>query len=92
MAVTYFHDLFGQFSVNHADDYLEDILPSITNVGNEILTIPPSDEEIQSAIHNLPKNSAPGPDSFNGSFYQACWPIIEVKLPEPFNTFLKASV
>jgi hypothetical protein len=34
-------------------------------------------EEVQSAVTSIPKDNAPGPDGFIGSFYHKCWDIVK---------------
>ncbi|WVZ65364.1 LOW QUALITY PROTEIN: hypothetical protein U9M48_014741 [Paspalum notatum var. saurae] len=36
-----------------------------------------TEEEIHSAILQMPTEKAPGPDGFTGTFYRMCWPIIK---------------
>lgn len=49
----------------------------------------PNDDEIWSAVSNLPKDSAPGPDGFSGNFDQACWSIIGSDITEAILYFFK---
>lgn len=67
--------MLGEFSVAPDNEYFDDINPSISEEDNAMLSESPSDEEIRDAVHNLPKDSAPGPDGFNDAFCQACWTI-----------------
>lgn len=68
MAASFFQDLLGQFSVSPRSDYFDDIAHSFTSSDNEMLTKIPIADEIWDVVRNLPKDSAPGPDGFNGSF------------------------
>lgn len=43
---------------------------------NEELAKIPSEEEIKNVVFSMDPNSSPGPDGFNGQFYQTCWEII----------------
>jgi hypothetical protein len=36
-----------------------------------------SEEEIWGVVKDLPPDRAPGPDGFNGAFYQRAWPVIK---------------
>uniref|UniRef100_A0A453PE72 Reverse transcriptase domain-containing protein n=1 Tax=Aegilops tauschii subsp. strangulata TaxID=200361 RepID=A0A453PE72_AEGTS len=38
---------------------------------------PFSEDEIWSAIKQMPAGKAPGPDGFTAEFLRACWPIIK---------------
>ena len=35
-----------------------------------------SEEEVRSAINDLGKEKAPGPDGFNIAFFRRCWEIV----------------
>lgn len=45
--------------------------------GLEELSLPFSDEEINTVLKELPTDRAPGPDGFNGMFFKRCWSIIK---------------
>jgi hypothetical protein len=36
-----------------------------------------AEEEIKSAINEMPKENVSGPDGFIGAFYQKCWDIVK---------------
>ena len=56
---------------------IKDIVPKmVTNEENESLTITLSDDEIRAIVFSMGADSAPGPDGFNGSFYQSCLSVI----------------
>jgi hypothetical protein len=44
------------------------------------LDLPFSEQEIQNAIFSTPKEKAPGPDGYIGSFFTNCWDIIKEDL------------
>lgn len=46
-----------------------------------------SEQEIEQAVHNLPKGKAPGLDGFTNDFYGSCWEIIKTDLVNAFNAF-----
>ncbi|XP_059277530.1 uncharacterized protein LOC132031564 [Lycium ferocissimum] len=56
---------------------LENIDSILTNEDNESLVAVPSMDETFQAIILLDPDSAPGPDGFNGRFYQATWDVIK---------------
>ena len=41
------------------------------------LVAPFAHKEIDDMVSEMPPDRAPGPDSFNGAFLKACWPIIK---------------
>ena len=49
------------------------------------LEAPFSQEEIKETILSMPRDKAPGPDGFTGTFYRACWDIIKDDLTTTFN-------
>ncbi|XP_026451545.1 uncharacterized protein LOC113351837 [Papaver somniferum] len=60
------------------EDSLLDVIPSlITSEDQEMLDVIPSREEIKNIIFEMDPDSSPGPDGFSGSFYRACWMIIQ---------------
>lgn len=70
VAVNYYTNLFCFVGSNLSIHLAEDFTPHlVTDVMNNMLTISPSKDEIQSAVFILKKNSAPGPDEFGGIFY-----------------------
>ncbi|XP_026435147.1 uncharacterized protein LOC113332862 [Papaver somniferum] len=50
---------------------------SVTTEDQSMLDAVSEAEEIKQAIWDMDSNSAPGPDSFSGMFYKACWNIIQ---------------
>jgi hypothetical protein len=39
--------------------------------------VPFSLDEVKNTIKSMPPDKAPGPDSFPGAFFKACWKIIK---------------
>jgi len=59
----------------------EEVIPNLVNeTTNELLTTLPTHSEIKSAVFNLNKDSAPGPDGFGAFFLQTYWDIIQKEL------------
>ncbi|WCJ21304.1 hypothetical protein M5689_003468 [Euphorbia peplus] len=58
-------------------DCVREVIPTMVNSeDNDSLTCSPLDEEIKLSTFSMDRESAPGPDGFNGSFYHAFWDII----------------
>lgn len=76
--INHFQSLLGTFSTCINDESIFDNIPKLINEDtNNMLTNVPSKIEIKNAIFSLGKNSAAGPDGFNGAFFQNCWHIIK---------------
>jgi hypothetical protein len=56
------------------------------------LDAPFSEDEIKQAIDDLPAKKAPGPDSFRGVFYKACWGIIKNDIMTAFQCWYNQTV
>lgn len=72
----YFKSLFTL--VGHKDwgDILDCIQPLVSKLMNNDLTKPMEVEEIKVAVTQMGGLNAPGPDGFQGIFYQSYWDII----------------
>jgi hypothetical protein len=89
LATNYYKELFGPGMGN-----LFDIDPSLwqadENVSvmeSEYLSRPFEEEEIRSALFQMEKNKAAGPDGMSIEFYQSCWDIIKLVMLDLFNDF-----
>ncbi|KAL8502778.1 hypothetical protein ACS0TY_021769 [Phlomoides rotata] len=82
--VQFYTELFNAQNHDTYDDTnLRDfILLVIDLVDNDMLTALPSGEEIKRAVFDMEPSSSPGPDGFDGSFYQACWDVIDFDVIE----------
>lgn len=56
-----------------------------------MFTAIPTAEEIKKAVFDLDPSSAPGPNSFGGSFYQSCRDIIEQDVVNAITMFFETS-
>jgi len=54
-------------------------------INQDNIDLPFTKEEIWQAINQMPKEKAPGPDGFTGSFYSACWSIIQNEVSAAFD-------
>ena len=69
---------------------IKDVIPElVTAADNYLLVATPSNEEIRRAVFSLDPNSAPGPDGFNGSFFQHCWDIVGSDVCEGIKDFFR---
>lgn len=65
--------------------------PITDNMNDELVAIPVL-EEIHSAVFQLGALKAPGPDGFNGSFYQQSWESIKDDLAQLVQEFFQKGV
>lgn len=74
----YFSDLFT--STFPSDDKLKEVVNSVEEgVSDEtriMLAEPYTKEDIEKAVFNMHPTKAPGPDGFNGRFFQKLWPEV----------------
>ncbi|XP_026398577.1 uncharacterized protein LOC113294395 [Papaver somniferum] len=71
----FFHTKLKEVNISEA---LLDVIPSlITAEDQEMLDAIPSMEKIKQIVFKMDPDSSPGPDGFSGSFYRACWMIIQ---------------
>jgi hypothetical protein len=69
------------------DESRMDDIPQVSDVENEQLVKPFSEEEVRHAVFQMEHNKAPGPDGFPAEFYQACWNFIKGDLMALFMDF-----
>ncbi|KAK9289093.1 hypothetical protein L1049_017564 [Liquidambar formosana] len=75
--VDYYTTLYSASSPTLHSDLVDSIIPQmVTEEENILLTSVPSAEEIRAAIFSMDPHSSPGPDGFNGFFFQTCWEIV----------------
>ncbi|WVZ67810.1 LOW QUALITY PROTEIN: hypothetical protein U9M48_016840 [Paspalum notatum var. saurae] len=51
------------------------------------LDAPFTEEELKTAIQQMPADKAPGPDGFTGAFFTKCWEIIKADVLKAANAF-----
>ena len=89
LATEYYKDLFGHSS--NTDIKLDqDCWTSeekVTWAEGEELCRKFEMEEVQKAIFDMEKNTAPGPDHMPVEFFQTCWEVIKEDLMEMFEEF-----
>ncbi|PRQ42072.1 putative RNA-directed DNA polymerase [Rosa chinensis] len=75
--VAFYQNLYDIPSPSTNVEEVCSVIPSlVTDDENVVLSAIPTSEEIRSAVFSMDGSSAPGPDGFSGSFYQACWDIV----------------
>ncbi|XP_060210726.1 uncharacterized protein LOC132637688 [Lycium barbarum] len=88
-AVRHFKHLFN-IPHQYKDTNITDCIPKIvTAEDNKILTSIPDIEEIKTAVFSLSASSSPGPDGYNGTFYQKCWNIISNDVKDFVQSFFQ---
>jgi hypothetical protein len=85
----FYKKLFGAPASNNISLIEEEVhdIPQISDVENDILTTPFSEEKVYEAISQMEHNKAPGLDGFPAEFYQKIWVVIKDELMALFNQF-----
>lgn len=79
--VSYYKNLFCSNPLLQDELLAEEVIPQMVGDNtNQMLTALPTHEEIKSAVFNLNKDGAPGPDGFGAFFFQTYWEIIHKEL------------
>ncbi|KAB2630796.1 hypothetical protein D8674_008315 [Pyrus ussuriensis x Pyrus communis] len=73
----HFSSVFSSAGDRNWGSLLDCINPSVSTEMNEALTAPVTEEEIKEAAGNMGGLKAPGPDGFQGIFYQTYWEIVK---------------
>lgn len=69
-AVKYYRKHFN-LNLTEGNNNILDCIPQIiTTHDNTMLTKMPDEEEIKQAVFNMSKDSSPGPNKYNGMFFQ----------------------
>ncbi|XP_057770938.1 uncharacterized protein LOC130990725 [Salvia miltiorrhiza] len=70
--IHFYEDLFSEPIFEPVDrSWISGYIPaSVTSAQAAMLTTPPSAEDIRLSVFSMDRNSAPGPDGFNGAFFQ----------------------
>ena len=86
---SYYKNLFGPPEISHftLDETQIDDIPQVSQLENEFLVEPFSQEEVRVAIFQMEHNKAPGPDGFPPEFYQVFWNVLKDDLMDLFLDF-----
>lgn len=93
-ASDYYADLFGpaqEFNIQ-IDPNIWESLPQLSDEENDLLCSPFTEAEIKSALIQMEKNKAVGPNKIPIEFYQSCWDIIKNDIVQFFDDFHKNRV
>lgn len=75
--LSYFTNNFSPTQEYTVNDLPDRYIPHcVTSEDNNMLTALPSADEVKHAVFDLSADAAPGPDGYNGHFYQHFWHII----------------
>ncbi|WVZ53969.1 hypothetical protein U9M48_004850 [Paspalum notatum var. saurae] len=74
------------------DETRHDDIPQVSELENEILVSPFSEEEVKMAVFQMKHNTAPGPNGFQVEFYQTFWINIKEDLMALFTEFHKGTL
>lgn len=67
--VNYFKDMFTTTNIKD-EEVLEGIPSTVSNVQNQELLKPISEEEVKKALFQMHPDKSPGPDGMSPAFYQ----------------------
>jgi len=88
MAAAFYENLFtAQEEPAHLDPFLHLFPKCVSSDINRNLDKLPSLEEIRCAVFSLSKDSAAGPDGFNGDFFRSCWDIVGADATQAMGDF-----
>ncbi|RVW75000.1 LINE-1 reverse transcriptase-like [Vitis vinifera] len=62
-------------------------LNQISQQEADTLELPFTEEEVHSALMDMNRDKAPGPDGFTGAFWQFCWEFVKEEVLEMFKDF-----
>ena len=88
VAVDYFDGLFSTTNPTDFDNFLDEIMPSISPQMNQILLRTATEEEVRQALFMMHPEKAPDPDGMTALFFQHSWHIVKKDLVEMVNNFL----
>ena len=71
MAVDYFDGLFSTTTPTDFDNFLGEIVPSISPQMNQVLLRTATEEEVRQALFMMHPEKAPGPDRMTALFFSA---------------------
>lgn len=86
---SFYENLYRTEGPRYYQPILNQCPSPITENINEDLVAVPSMEEIHAVVFQLGAYKAPGPDGFNGIFYQQSWEIIKTDLMQLVQKFFK---
>lgn len=83
LVLQYFNDILGKpFTRSHGLNLHSLGVPQLDLAG---IDAPFTEDEVWSAVRELPGDRAPGPDRFTGLFYKMAWPVIKVDIMNAFH-------
>lgn len=88
----HFIQIFSSGGSLNWGELLDCIRPCVTAEMNESLLQPVSEVEIKDAALKIGGLKAPGPDGFQGIFYQSFWDSVRVDVVNLVNVFMQGSL
>lgn len=75
--MNYYKDIFASPTSCFDNGMIEEeISPMVSEVDNIMLTSKPTWDEVRNAVFGMKASGAPGPDGFNGYFFQEYWDVV----------------
>lgn len=93
-ATEYYTNLFGPEKEHniHIDQSIWDEIEKLSDVENDGLCKPFSKDEIKTALFQMERNKAAGPDKISIEFYQTCWEMVKDDIVQLFSEFHEGKV
>ena len=79
MASSYFQEVFTKDPTLTPMEVLEGITPKVTQVMNDLLCAPFSEEEVSNALFQIGPIKAPGTDGLPARFFQRNWAVLKTE-------------
>jgi hypothetical protein len=91
---SYYKNLFGpsEVSLISLDESRMEDIPQVSDLENESLTEPFTQEKVWATVFQMKHNKAPGSDGFPPKFYQAFWGLIKDDLMALFSDFYQGTL
>lgn len=90
--MVFFRNLYSSVGARDYIPVLTQCPQMVTTKMNEALITEVSREEVKQATFQLGATKAPGPDGFNGLFYQTYWDFLQEDIFTSVQTFFTSSV
>lgn len=92
VAVGYFADFFTSTQPDDFDSVLANVSKKVSDIENEMLMRPATEQEVREVLFMVHPKKAPGPDGMTALFFQRAWQLIKEDMVHLVNDFLTTGV